>query len=279
MRNILEKRMLVDVDLIRWSDYSIGIIKENTDRDIDFLTRKRHTKLDTGVLLASWGVTKRSFSPIGHRLNPKFWEYTTTKIKKSKWLRERNLRKISYKAMSSIHIDDDWETIVRKRRANKTYCMHMHGVCDNYQQILKMYDFILNDPNEKFFISLTRVRRDQETKGGWRWEKWGTYIGKQKPTTEYIVDEPLIEEVFCYTIYRLEDAPPYHVSNRFIYTFEKDNYGLLFDTNKHQIGEMFWNKETCTFKLCCGSMATLLSTENINSRDEIVNFIETNLDY
>ena len=271
--------MLVDVDLIRWSDYSIGIIKENTERDVEFLTRKRHIKLDIGVMLVSWGITKRSFSPIGHRLNRKFWDYTTTNIKKSKWKRERNLRKISYKTIADYKIDDDYETIVRKRRANKTYGVHMHGVCDNYQQILKMYDFILNDPNEKFFISLTRVRRDQETKGGWRWEKWGTYIGKQKPTTEYIVDEPLIEEVFCYTIYRLEDAPPYHVSNRFIYTFEKDNYGLLFDTNKHQIGEMFWNKETCTFKLCCGSMATLLSTENINSRDEIVNFIETNLDY
>jgi hypothetical protein len=40
--------------------------------------------------------------------------------------------------------------------------------------------------------------------GGWRWHKWGPYIGTQEPKCEYIHDEPEIEEVFTYHVYELK---------------------------------------------------------------------------
>jgi len=49
------------------------------------------------------------------------------------------------------------------------------------------------------------IRKDLEpTDGGWRWHKWGEYIGTQNPQMEYIHDEPEIEKVYVYHIYELE---------------------------------------------------------------------------
>lgn len=78
-----------------------------------------------------------------------------------------------------------------------------YGVCDNYQQILKKCKELKN-PNRNFVISLMPIeKKTQPEDGGWRWHKWGPYIGKQKPTHEYIYDEPKIEKVYCYHIYEL----------------------------------------------------------------------------
>mgnify|MGYP000101825354 CR=1 FL=1 len=53
------------------------------------------------------------------------------------------------------------------------------------------------------FVSFVRIRRDeQSSSGGWRWHKWGKYIGKQKPQCEYIYDEPEIEEVYTFSVYQ-----------------------------------------------------------------------------
>lgn len=77
-----------------------------------------------------------------------------------------------------------------------------YGVCDNYQQILDLEPDLTNDPNRKFVIRLTSVKKaNQSEQGGWRWHKWGEYIGVHEITTEYIYDEPIVEEVFCYHIY------------------------------------------------------------------------------
>jgi hypothetical protein len=78
-----------------------------------------------------------------------------------------------------------------------------YGVCDNYQQILDQCSELQN-PNRKFIISVTKVSRsDQPSEGGWRWHKWGPYIGVHESTCEYLYDEPLINEVYVYHIYEL----------------------------------------------------------------------------
>jgi hypothetical protein len=79
-----------------------------------------------------------------------------------------------------------------------------YGVCDNYKQVLKYYPE-LNNTNKKFVISLYEINKEnQPSEGGWRWHKWGNYIGKQKPCCEYIYDEPIIEKVYVYSIYEIE---------------------------------------------------------------------------
>ena len=79
-----------------------------------------------------------------------------------------------------------------------------YGICDNYEQILQYYPE-LNSLDRKFIISMTPIiKKDESEKDGWRWHKWGEYIGNQNPQHEYLYDEEGIEKVYCYHIYEIE---------------------------------------------------------------------------
>jgi hypothetical protein len=81
--------------------------------------------------------------------------------------------------------------------------INAYGVCDNYQQIIEQAPE-LSDEKRNFVISITKISKDKEPEeGGWRWHKWGPYIGEQESTTEYLYDEPEIDEVYVYHIYEL----------------------------------------------------------------------------
>ena len=74
------------------------------------------------------------------------------------------------------------------------------GVADNVEQVIDYYnnrDF--NKGNHVIFYQTIR----KESSGGWRWHKWGQYIGKQEPCCEYLYDEPEIEEIITYSIYQV----------------------------------------------------------------------------
>lgn len=76
-----------------------------------------------------------------------------------------------------------------------------YGVCDNPDQILAACPEI-EASDRKFLITITPVEKCNEPDwGGWRWHKWGDYIGTQTPTHEYLYDEPIIDLVYCYHIY------------------------------------------------------------------------------
>lgn len=76
-----------------------------------------------------------------------------------------------------------------------------YGVCDSIENLLEKAP-VLQQPGRDFVVTLTRVCKDDEpAEGGWRWHKWGPYIGAHEPQCEYIHDEPVVEEVFCYHIY------------------------------------------------------------------------------
>lgn len=75
-----------------------------------------------------------------------------------------------------------------------------YGVCDNVEQVLEQCPELITS-DRQFLITLTRVTKSEQEEGGWRWHKWGAYIGTQNPQCEYLIDEPDIEEVFCYHIY------------------------------------------------------------------------------
>lgn len=79
-----------------------------------------------------------------------------------------------------------------------------YGVCDNYHQVTAKWHKQLDVPDRKFVISLTEIRKDQQSpEGGWRWHKWGSYIGTEEPKCEYLYDEPEIQDVFCFHILEL----------------------------------------------------------------------------
>lgn len=75
------------------------------------------------------------------------------------------------------------------------------GVCDNYQQVLAKHADLVNDPDKQYLVLLTPVFKGHS--GGWRWEKWGEYIGTQNSRTDYLDDEPEIEMVCIYTIHEV----------------------------------------------------------------------------
>ena len=83
--------------------------------------------------------------------------------------------------------------------------LNAYGVCDNIDQVKKKFAKWFNDPDLRFCVSFTLVNKsDQPDSGGWRWHKWGPYIGTKSPRYEYLFDEgDDIEEVYCYHIYRL----------------------------------------------------------------------------
>jgi len=77
-----------------------------------------------------------------------------------------------------------------------------YGVCDNYLQILDIFPILKSSKERKFLITLTPVRKkNQSSDGGWRWHKWGAYIGTKNPQCEYLYDEPDIDLIYCYHIY------------------------------------------------------------------------------
>lgn len=78
-----------------------------------------------------------------------------------------------------------------------------YGVCDNYQQVLEKFPFLQTDENQ-YVVTVTVMKKcHQPPQGGWRWHKWGEYIGTKNPQHEYLYDEDeSIQEVFCYHIYK-----------------------------------------------------------------------------
>lgn len=78
-----------------------------------------------------------------------------------------------------------------------------YGVCDSYAQIIEQNP-VLETSERRFVISVTLVEKAKEpSSGGWRWRKWGPYIGEYKPTREYLYDEPKIEEVWVFHVYEI----------------------------------------------------------------------------
>lgn len=86
-----------------------------------------------------------------------------------------------------------------------------YGVCDSPEQFLVKYKTALDNDGMPICVSMTHVQKDPSNAGrggGWRWHKWGEYIGDGEPATEYLDDEDLFENgVWCfsaYTIYGLD---------------------------------------------------------------------------
>lgn len=101
------------------------------------------------------------------------------------------------------------KTYENKRKCKKLYdrtydSFCSYGVVDKPNQLFRYYDLI-HDPR-KFCVGFTPVfRKDQPNWGGWRWHKWGPYLGTQKQTTEYLYDEKHIDYVLLYHIIEIKE--------------------------------------------------------------------------
>ena len=88
---------------------------------------------------------------------------------------------------------------------------HGYGVADNASQILDYYERLLAEyggymNSRKFIITMSPIfRENQPENGGWRWHKWGQYIGDFAQQHEYLYDEKGIDYVWVFTILEVEE--------------------------------------------------------------------------
>jgi len=79
-----------------------------------------------------------------------------------------------------------------------------YGVCDTPDQFLSRYRDVLQVDERTFFLTFTHVKKCPDNAnrgGGWRWHKWGEYIGDGSPKNEYLDDEDGFDDgVYVYHI-------------------------------------------------------------------------------
>lgn len=74
--------------------------------------------------------------------------------------------------------------------------LSQYGVADNIEQIKEYYKEWID--KSIWVIAITPVFQDKNHAGkggGWRWHKWGNYIGKLNPQCEYL-DNVMLNRLF-----------------------------------------------------------------------------------
>lgn len=92
---------------------------------------------------------------------------------------------------------------------NRTYFgvggINSYGVIDTPKQFQEKFGKLLEDDARQFAVFFTHIAQDSENKGyggGWRWHKWGEYLGDGKPQCEYLDDEDdFVDGVYVFHIY------------------------------------------------------------------------------
>ena len=83
----------------------------------------------------------------------------------------------------------------------------IYGIADNVEQIKDYLKKYIDVPDEKYIIAVTPVFQHKGEKDGWRWHKWGPYIGTLNPQYEYLDDENFgdnFKYVLCFELYKVK---------------------------------------------------------------------------
>lgn len=97
-------------------------------------------------------------------------------------------------------------------------CIRMtfnYGVSDNIAQIK---DYLqregITDTEDAYVVFVTPIiKEEQPEHSGWRWHKWGEYIGTKTPKHEYIYDEEDdIPFVLVFCVYQLFYTKPGNIT-------------------------------------------------------------------
>lgn len=112
------------------------------------------------------------------------------------------------KELNEIWNADDTTTHLTsgKKCPNPFGTISSYGVADNIEQVLERYKAVIDSPTTKIIITAAPICKDEQpSDGGWRWHKWGEYIGTQEPQCEYLYDEPSIDEVIIFHVIVVEE--------------------------------------------------------------------------
>lgn len=106
----------------------------------------------------------------------------------------------------NFHIDlEDMSTHILVESYPNLGSTEPYFVTDNLDTIQKYYDEQINDPEHEYVISVTEVKKqDQPEDDGWRYHKWGQFIGDVEPDSEYIYDSNVHDVAYCVHIYEVK---------------------------------------------------------------------------
>ena len=86
-----------------------------------------------------------------------------------------------------------------------------YGVCDSPEQFIDRFKAALEQDPRTFVVSFAHIPKNPDNEGmggGWRWHKWGPYIGDGKPQCEYLDDEEGFSDgVYIYHVFQLRPVP------------------------------------------------------------------------
>jgi len=101
--------------------------------------------------------------------------------------------------------ESDWARR-KQERADFKLPPDVYGVCDTPEQFMERYAAAFEAAPSKYIVSFNIQKKEhQSPDGGWRWHKWGTYIGDKQPQEEYLFDEgPEITQATCFHVYELK---------------------------------------------------------------------------
>lgn len=87
--------------------------------------------------------------------------------------------------------------------------LNSYGVCDSPAQFYTDFGKKLHEDPRPLVVMFTHVTKDPDNRGvggGWRWHKWGEYVGHGTPTTEYLDDEDEFDSgIYCYHVYIVDN--------------------------------------------------------------------------
>lgn len=82
-----------------------------------------------------------------------------------------------------------------------------YGVVDSPKQFQTKFSESLESDSRQLLVSVAHIPKDSSNKGkggGWRWHKWGQYLGDGHPRQEYLDDEDKFENgVWVFNVYDL----------------------------------------------------------------------------
>ena len=88
------------------------------------------------------------------------------------------------------------------------YSKAQYGVADNIEQIEAYYKEEI-ESSDKYFIYVCPIHQDKSNAGkggGWRWHKWGEYIGTLNPQCEYLDDESfIVDHILVFHIVKINN--------------------------------------------------------------------------
>lgn len=83
-----------------------------------------------------------------------------------------------------------------------------YGVCDSPEQFMQKFGELVKADPRNCCVFFTHIAKDSSNRGqggGWRWHKWGEYIGEGNPQHEYLDDEEGFENgVYVYHIHDID---------------------------------------------------------------------------